>query len=122
MENDPSQLTPKVPKGAYLVFNQTIIPITKQITNIGRKPENDLVIQEKSVSRFHARIRVQDGHFVLTDRNSHNGTFINDNKIKEVELEPGTLIYFGEAMVFFVQEDKRITESLEMDTGELKGK
>ena len=112
--------TPGVPEGAFLVFNQMIYPITKPVTHIGRKPENDLVIQEISVSRFHAQIRVSNGNFTLIDLNSHNGTMVNKKNIEETVLKPGMIIHFGEVMVVFVKENKRVTESLEKDTGELK--
>ncbi|MDH3943567.1 MAG: FHA domain-containing protein [Anaerolineae bacterium] len=108
-----------IPPGAYLVFNQTIFPLSLPVTHIGRKPENDLVIQDISVSRFHAQIRVEKGNFVLHDLNSHNGTIVNQTKVSDLVLKPGTLVYFGNVMVVFVQEDRRVTENLEQDTGEL---
>lgn len=67
-------------------------------------------------------MRVENGRFVLYDLNSHNGTVVNNTKVREIILKPGMLIYFGDVMVVFAQEDRRVTESLEMDTGELKGK
>jgi len=97
-----------------------IYPITQPITHIGRKADNDMVIKEASVSRFHAQIRVENGRFVLHDLNSHNGTIVNKTRVKELRLKPGMLIHFGEVMVVFVQEDRLVTESLDMDTGELK--
>lgn len=108
-----------VPMGAYLVFNQSIFPITKPITNIGRKPENDIVIQDNSVSRFHAYIRVDSGRFILSDRNSQNGTIVNKSKVGEMLLKTGTIIYFGKAMVVFIQDDKQVEASSEVDTEEL---
>ena len=111
---------PGVPEGAYLILNQMIYPITQPITHIGRKADNDMVIKEASISRFHAQIRVENGRFVLYDLNSRNGTIVNKTRVKELRLKPGMLIHFGEVMVVFVQEDRRVTESLDMDTGELK--
>jgi pSer/pThr/pTyr-binding forkhead associated (FHA) protein len=121
MSDLPNKHQSGVPSGAYLVFNQTIFPLALPVTHIGRKPENDLVIQDISVSRFHAQIRVENGNFVLHDLNSHNGTIVNQSTVKQHVLKPGTLIYFGNVMVVFVQQDKRVTENLEQDTGELAG-
>lgn len=119
MAEDNPKHTLGVPKGAYLVFNQSIFPITKSITHIGRKPENDIVIQDNSVSRFHAYLRVDSGRFVLSDRNSQNGTIVNKSKVAEMLLKTGTIIYFGKAMAVFVQEDEKIDASMEVDTEEL---
>ena len=120
MTANRSERIPGVPEGAYLILNQMIYPITQPITHIGRKADNDMVIKEASVSRFHAQIRVENGRFVLYDLNSRNGTIVNKTRVKELRLKPGMLIHFGEVMVVFVQEDRRVTESLDMDTGELK--
>ena len=120
MTANRNERIPGVPEGAYLILNQMIYPITQPITHIGRKADNDMVINEASVSRFHAQIRVENGRFVLYDLNSRNGTIVNKTRVKELRLKPGMLIHFGEVMVVFVQEDRRVTESLDMDTGELK--
>jgi len=50
---------------------------------IGRAPENDICIPEQHVSRRHAVISYRDGLFMITDLNSANGTFINDEQITE---------------------------------------
>lgn len=48
---------------------------------IGRDPKNDLAIPHPIVSRFHVRIKRQDGAFVITDLSSSNGTYINGKAI-----------------------------------------
>jgi pSer/pThr/pTyr-binding forkhead associated (FHA) protein len=50
---------------------------------IGRSPENDICIPEQHVSRQHAVINYRDGLFMITDLNSANGTFVNDQRITE---------------------------------------
>lgn len=115
-----NEKTQGVPEGAYLIFNQMIFPIMKPVTHIGRKPENDMVIKEISVSRFHAQIRVDNGQFALFDLNSHNGVMVNNKMVNQIVLKSGMMIHLGEVVVVFVQEDRKTTESLEMDTGELK--
>jgi serine phosphatase RsbU (regulator of sigma subunit)/pSer/pThr/pTyr-binding forkhead associated (FHA) protein len=65
---------------------------------VGREPECDIYIPNKTVSRNHARIEVNpdgDQHF-LTDLNSHNGTFVNGNGINSrVQIKLDDLIMFG---------------------------
>lgn len=50
---------------------------------IGRSSTNDICIPEQHVSRQHAVINYRDGVFVINDLNSANGTFINDQQVKE---------------------------------------
>ena len=111
-------LTETPPDGTFVVYNQMVYPITKEITQIGRKSSNDIVIQKPGVSRVHAQIHYEEGQFILYDINSSNGTFINDMRITKGKLKPGTIFYIGDVAMVFVQ-DKKVTNSLEMDTGEL---
>ncbi len=53
----------------------------RETFTIGRDPTNDLVIPHPTVSRFHVRIQRRDGAFVITDRNSSNGTYVNGKDI-----------------------------------------
>ncbi|NWF70525.1 MAG: FHA domain-containing protein [Chloroflexi bacterium] len=50
---------------------------------IGRSPDNDICIPEQHVSRQHAVIVYREGLFMITDLNSANGTFVNDEQITE---------------------------------------
>ena len=59
--------------------------LQKDVTNIGRDRDNDIVLDSDSVSRRHAKIEHRDGHFHVVDLDSTNGTFIND------EAEPATV-------------------------------
>ena len=69
-------------ENAYLVINSQIFPLQRITTNIGRKLENDLVIQDALVSRLHAQIRYEEGQFVLYDMESTGGTFVNNKKVE----------------------------------------
>ena len=56
---------------------------------IGRNERCDLVIPDRRVSRFHARIRQEGETFVLQDLGSKNGTFLNGGAVQEEPLEDG---------------------------------
>jgi hypothetical protein len=70
--------------------------------HIGRHSENDLYLENDSVSQHHAVIHYKYKHaFILTDLGSTNHTLVNQNKINAIELKDGDLIYFGEVLVRF---------------------
>lgn len=63
---------------------------------IGRDLSNNQVIAHPSVSRFHAKIRRENGSFYLYDLNSTNGTYVNGTAIqKRVILKSGDIIKIG---------------------------
>lgn len=70
-------------------------PVAGDTVTVGRHPSNDLNVPADSVSRFHARIAKQDGEFVVTDLESSNGTFYDDQRVKSARLEPGHKVMFG---------------------------
>ncbi len=111
----------KIPDNTYISYNHIVYPITKEIVYIGRKPENDLVIQATGVSRLHAQIRYENGEFVIYDLNSANGTFVDLTRVESAALVPGALIHIGEVAMIFITKAKKVTDSLEMNTGTLNG-
>lgn len=71
------------------------------LINIGRSPENHIVLAERSVSRRHATIRRTRRVLLLQDEHSKAGTFLNGNPISAaVELRDGDVISFGPALSF----------------------
>src|SRR5690348_8004320 len=67
------------------------LPVT-----IGRSPAiNTIVIQDKTISRQHARLELEDIHLVVSDLNSANGTFVNDERIQRKALKSGDLVSIG---------------------------
>jgi len=55
----------------------------------------EIVLENPKVSRLHAEVVSIDGKVLLIDRNSSNGTYVNDQKIDKRYLEDGDIIYFG---------------------------
>lgn len=85
-----------------------------RIFSIGRAPDNDYVIDDKSVSQHHAQLVLQGGCVFLEDLDSRNGTRVGllDNRIKRCELEPHLSVYFGSTKVFarkLLEEVKRLS-------------
>jgi len=66
---------------------------------IGRSTDSELPIKDTRVSRMHARVHARDGHLVLTDLGSTNGTRVNGQRIREVVLGEGDVISIGETEI-----------------------
>jgi hypothetical protein len=73
---------------------------------IGRKPENDIQIDNLAVSSHHARIDKTGPDFILTDLQSTNGTFIKDKKIVTHKLKHGDNVRIGKHVILFLTSEK----------------
>jgi len=74
-----------------------VLELTKPVITIGRGTANDLVLNDASVSRFHAVIKVQDQSIVIADRGSTNGIVRNGERInEESELQNGDVVQVGQ--------------------------
>jgi pSer/pThr/pTyr-binding forkhead associated (FHA) protein len=75
-------------------------PLTEgQEIVIGRSSELDMVLVEEMVSRRHARIQVNPGRITIEDLGSTNGTFVNGERITQVELKEGDRILIGTSIL-----------------------
>ena len=72
-------------------------------TSIGRSGENDVLLDDVTVSRKHANIRRAGERFELIDLGSLNGTYVNNNSIARATLNSGDEIQFGKFHMLFVQ-------------------
>lgn len=85
-----------------------------QSVNIGRKDNNDLVIENLAVSGYHAKIDSVDDGFLLTDLQSKNGTFINEQMVMSHWLMDGDVITIGKhTLVFSYGEGEEKPKNLE---------
>ena len=94
---------------ARLVTINAIDPVPSEYTllkdevSLGRGEENDLVIPHASVSRTHARLVRRDGAFELTDLNSTNGTFVDNQQVHgSVRVQSGSEVRVGD-IIFVLQ-------------------
>ncbi|MFH0962650.1 MAG: FHA domain-containing serine/threonine-protein kinase [Planctomycetota bacterium] len=75
--------------------------ITSLPLRIGRSSKNDIVLDDHSVSRRHARILLQDNRLLILDENSSNGTFVNDKRTRLKKLHHGDEIQLGDIVLKF---------------------
>jgi len=83
------------------IFDQGVI-------TIGAMEENDLILNEETVSRFHCKVIQEPDGYLLVDLDSTNGTFINHVRVREAYLEPGCSIQLGQSDLKFFFADERI--------------
>jgi DNA-binding NtrC family response regulator len=80
----------------------------KSTITIGAMEDNDLIVSDDTVSRYHCRIVQEDTAYLLVDLGSTNGTFINRVRIKEAYLKPGCTIGLGNTEVKFHSADEKV--------------
>ena len=74
----------------------------KRRITIGRLTENDIVIDDKTVSKYHCFIVTEQDYFIIGDAGSSNGTYINEKKISShKKLSDGDIITLGDTELEF---------------------
>jgi ABC-type multidrug transport system ATPase subunit len=72
------------------------MPLPAKAMRIGRVPDNDLVLSDLNVSRHHAELRKsQTGSYEIVDLGSHNGTFVNGQKVTSQMLGEQDIVSIG---------------------------
>ncbi len=76
----------------------------KGTVNVGRAQDNQMVLEDPTVSRHHAWVKGEGEEFLVFDVGSGNGTFVNDERVEEPRhLENGDVVRFGEAAFVFTK-------------------
>jgi pSer/pThr/pTyr-binding forkhead associated (FHA) protein len=91
----------------YLKFDQSVLkelPLTQTATTIGRLPDNTLQIDNLAVSGHHAKIYWSEGHYVVEDLGSLNGTYVNNKRVGQATLIHGDQVLIGKHVVEFKNE------------------
>jgi hypothetical protein len=78
------------------------VQLTKDKTTLGRRPYNDIVIDNLAVSGEHAILQMSGGDVILEDLNSTNGTYLNGKAVKKQQLQNGDSIEIGKYKIKFV--------------------
>ena len=108
LNNDTSTSQFSYQPGVFLIINKQIIPLHKKVTTMGRQLENDIVFHEDFLSRFHAEILYENDKYVLYDKNSTSGTFVNGRRIDRCVLNSGDLISLANIYIMFVNNNPKI--------------
>ena len=91
----------KLPNAFMILWNEEIYKLSKNITSIGRRDDNDLIIDNLKVSRVHAQIRRTKDSFILFDIDSTSGTKVNGHLIRQHKLSNGDVIEIADVPLIF---------------------
>src|SRR5258707_15333533 len=106
MKNEP-QDPPASEQNVFLIINKQIMPLNQDIMRLGRHLDNNVVLHEDSISRFHAELRHENGSYVLYDQQSTSGTFVNNQRIERCVLNSGDVISLAGLNIMFVNNNLR---------------
>ena len=84
-----------------IVQGKRHVALDKPLVTIGRRPDNDIVLDSATVSRQHAQIRWRFDRFVLYDVSSRGRTKVNGEPTRESVLQPGDVIALSDAMLIY---------------------
>lgn len=105
-QESPEQDTGPIPEEAYLVIDGVkVFPLTQPVVNIGRRVENNVVLDDPRVSRNHARLRAIKGRYVLYDLDSSGGSFVNGVRVTQSLLYPGDIISLAGVNLLYGQKN-----------------
>jgi adenylate cyclase len=71
------------------------IPLLKETLIVGRRESSDIVLRFPNVSGTHCELSLVDGHWVVKDLGSSNGTKVNGTRVSEGRVEPGDMLSIG---------------------------
>ena len=98
---------------AFLVIQNQVFPLIREVTLIGRRLSNQFVVDDRRVSRMHAQIRSINNQFFLVDLNSTGGTFVNGEKIYQIALYSGDQFSLAGIPISFVQDSTELENESE---------
>ena len=94
------------PQNAFLIVDGVkVFPLRQSVINIGRRLDNQLVIDDPRISRNHAQLRAIKGRFVIFDLNSTGGTFVNGQRTNQSVMYPGDVVSLAGVPLVYGQDN-----------------
>ena len=81
------------------------VQLSKDRTSLGRRPYNDIVIDNLAVSGEHAVLQISGAEVYVEDLNSTNGTYVNGKAVKKQLLQHADVVEIGKYKISFVVEN-----------------
>lgn len=92
---------PRAPRASIEQRDGPAVRLGPDPVLIGRDPQNDVVLDDRRVSRKHAEVRLRLGRYTLYDLQSTNGTYVNGRRVAEKVLEDKDKISIGGLEIVF---------------------
>ena len=80
------------------------VQLTKDRTTLGRRPYNDIVIDNLAVSGEHSVLQMTGNEVYLEDLNSTNGTYVNGKAVKKQLLQNSDIVEIGKYKIKYINE------------------
>ena len=71
------------------------------LIGIGRASDNDVILDDPTVSRHHCQLKLEHGAYSFTDLGSQNGSLVNGETVSQIALGPGDVIRIGDTQIDF---------------------
>ncbi|MBW2732284.1 MAG: FHA domain-containing protein [Deltaproteobacteria bacterium] len=91
-------------------YDGTTLRVTQALSTVGRDDDNEVVLEDPSISRQHAQLRwsSETDQLTVLDLRSSNGTFLDGKRIKRAEVPVGAILRFGDLAFKVVKEEGRV--------------
>ncbi len=90
---------------AYLIIaGERTFDLKQAIVRLGRALDNDVILEDRRVSRHHAQLRRRYGRYILQDLGSSGGTSVNGFPVQEIVLRSGDLISLAGLDLIYAEE------------------
>jgi hypothetical protein len=104
VEFDPEYKVDAAIGDACLLLDDTSYPLTGNDVTLGRGLENAIVLEDRRISRSHARLIHSGSHWTIRDEGSTNGTFVNGRMVSQQSLKHGDCVSLGGLELVFYQQ------------------
>jgi hypothetical protein len=100
-DEDVDKLTNPPPGAFFIIEGKRYFSLTRKVVKIGRRLDNHLILEDRHVSRSHARLEVVEGKYVIVDLDSTAGTRVNGRLISRHTLRPGDIVAIAAVQLIY---------------------
>ncbi|MGD2252189.1 MAG: DUF3662 and FHA domain-containing protein [Anaerolineales bacterium] len=107
MPSPTEEVSQALPQGAHFLIGNQRFEMDRPVINVGRHPQNHLVLDDPYVSRWHAQLRAREGRYVLFDLGAKAGVLVNERPARQHALKPGDAVTIGEVRLIYSEDAQR---------------
>jgi hypothetical protein len=100
-DEDLEKLSQPPPGAFFIIEGKRYFSLNRKVVKIGRRLDNHLILEDRHVSRSHARLEVVEGRYVIIDLDSTAGTRVNARLITRHTLKPGDVISIAAVQLIY---------------------